>query len=290
VTRAALALLLLSSCARHGRGPLVAEAPLAERLLTASRELLEGRDDGGGVDDGARALERLARTARAALDRHGAEPPIEVLNRVVFEDEGFVREVDDTDLAFVLLPSVLRGKRGSCVGLGTLYLALGDLLHVPMRGVVLPGHFFVRAEDRGTWRNVELLRSGEQHAADWYQARWPTPDTTTPVYDRALTDDEVVGVIEYDIGNDLRRRGRVADARRTFERAVQHFPTFPEGQASLGAMLHLEGSLDAAAAAYEAARKVAPRLPGLERNLRALQLEEAERRDAATAGTATRTR
>jgi tetratricopeptide (TPR) repeat protein len=271
VRRATLVLLLLSACGARRSGPAISEAPLARRLLAISRDL--NIDAVNDLAAPTRDLERLASAARAALNGRGARSTVEVLNRVVFEDGGFRREVDDTDLAYVLLPSVLRNHRGSCVGLGTLYLALGELLQVPMRGVVVPGHFFVRAWDANRWRTVELLRRGDEEPAEWYRVRWPAPSTTTPVYDRPLTDDEVAGVVEYDVGNDLRRRGRLAEARRAFERAVTDFPALPEAQASLGAVLQLAGSLDAALAAYQIAKRVEPGLPGLGRNLRLLEDE-----------------
>jgi tetratricopeptide (TPR) repeat protein len=271
VRRALLVLLLLAACERRRGGPAVEEAPFARRLLTISR----GLEVGPTADPAAAArdLERLAAAARAALTRRGPASAVEVLNRLVFETEGFSREVDDTSLAYVLLPSVLLNHRGSCVGLGTLYLALGSLLEIPMRGVVVPGHFFVRAWVDGRWRPVELLRRGDEESSDWYRARWPLPRTTAPVYDRPLTEDEAAGVVEYDIGNDLRRRGRIPEARRALERAVAHFPALPEAQASLGAVLQLAGALDAARGAYEAAARLEPGLPGLGQNLRLLEDE-----------------
>jgi regulator of sirC expression with transglutaminase-like and TPR domain len=269
VRRVALALVLLAACGAR-RGPALAEAPLARRLLGAAVELAPGAHD---QDEAASRLEALAARARRALEGRGATSAVDLLDRVVFDEEGYAREVEDADLAYVLLPSVLSARRGSCVGLGTLYLALGELVGVPLRGVVVPGHFFVRAREDGRVRNVELLRRGEEETADWYRARWPLPATTAPVYDRALTDDEVVGVVYYDAGNELRRRGRLAEARRAFERAVALFPSLPEAQASLGAVLQLEGALEPARAAYEAAARLEPDLPGLGRN-RALLDEE----------------
>jgi tetratricopeptide (TPR) repeat protein len=268
VIRLASLLLLLAACADRQSSPHIREGSIAQRLLRAANGLTALPE--ADRTAGAKELERLASTIRAALDHHGHEPAVDVINHIIFGREQFSREVDDRGLEFALLPSVLRARRGSCVGLGTLYLALGDLLGIPMRGILLPGHFFVRTWDDSGWRNVELLREGEQHPSDWYRARWPLPPTTTPVYDRVLSDDEVLAVVEYDIGNDLRRRGRVQQARRAFERAVAHFPSFPEAEASLGAMMQLEGELDAAAGAYAVAKKVSPLLSGIDDNIRLL--------------------
>jgi hypothetical protein len=272
VIRFGCLLLLLTACADRRSNPHVRDGSIAQRLLGVNRQ--RGTDETAAAQE----LERLATTIRAALDRHGHEPAVEVINHVIFGPERFSREVDDPGLEFVLLPSVLQTRRGSCVGLGTLYLALGDLLGLPIRGVLLPGHFFVRAWDGARWRNVELLREGEEHPSEWYQARWPVPPTTKSVYDRALTDDEVLAVVEYDVGNDLRRRGRVPEGKRAFEQAVGLFPSFPEAEASLGAMLQLAGDLDAAASAYATAKQVSPHLSGIDENVRLLQCEKTSAR------------
>jgi tetratricopeptide (TPR) repeat protein len=84
---------------------------------------------------------------------------------------------------------------------------------------------------------------------------------------------EVLGVIEYDVGNERRRKGRWADAQHAYERARKHFPDFAEAHASLGALAQLMGALDEAKGHYEAARRVNPNLPGLDRNLELLESE-----------------
>jgi tetratricopeptide (TPR) repeat protein len=189
------------------------------------------------------------------------------INRTVFDVLGFQREVDDQDTRYVLLPSVLRLRRGSCVGLGVLYVALGALLDVPIRGVMVPGHFYVRIDESGRARNTELLRRGEEMPAAWYVNRYPIAGGGAPAYDRPLTATEVVGVIEYNVGQQWKRLGRLDDARRAYGQAIGHFPTFAEAAASLGATLHLLGALDQAAVAYQTAARAYPDLPGLKANI-----------------------
>jgi tetratricopeptide (TPR) repeat protein len=184
-----------------------------------------------------------------------------------------VREVDDTDLRFVLLPRVLQSRRGSCVGLGTLYLALGEMLKWPVEGVMLPGHFYVRVREAGRLRNVELLRKGEEMPDAWYESRFPIPGGSADEYARALLPAEVLAIVEYNVGNERRRQGRLADARHAYERAALHFPGFAEAQASLGATLHLLGELEPAQSRYQAARRANPHLPGLDRNIELLERE-----------------
>ena len=183
----------------------------------------------------------------------------------------------------MLLQPVLRHRRGSCVGLGSLYLALAELLGLPLSGVLLPGHFFVRASEAGARSNIELLRRGEAMPDDWYRHKYPTVPGEASAYGRSLTKTEVRGVVEYDVGNERRRQGRLDEARRAFARAIEHFPDFGEAHASLGSVLHLLGSLEGAELAYAAARKANPRLPGLDWNLELLARERSSARGTSRA-------
>jgi tetratricopeptide (TPR) repeat protein len=162
-------------------------------------------------------------------------------------------------------------KHGSCVGLGTLYLALGEMLGWQVRALTVPGHFFVRVQGA----NVELLHRGEEMPDAWYQTRFPIPSGSAQEYARPLLSSEVVAIVEYDIGNRRHKEGRLLEARRAYEQATRHFPDLAEAHASLGAVWHLLGDLDAADSAYRAARRANANLPGLDHNV---DLLEAERR------------
>lgn len=236
-------------------------APLTDALL--------------GSDDSARAtLARIVDRARHALrDR----PPANALRHVVFDELGFAREIDDTDPRFMALPPVLGARRGSCVGLASLYLALGEALGpqggFSVEGVLVPGHLFVRIRDARGTRNVELLRRGEEMPDAWYRDRYKVPAAGAPAYLRPLSSAEVLAVIDFNLGNHLRRGGRLAPARDAYARAARRFPALAEAHASLGLVLQLLGQVDEAARAYAAARAANPHLPGLEKNL-AILLEE----------------
>ena len=251
-------------------------SPSVQALLGAASDSHES-----SPEDVVWAMAELARIAdlvrrtegRSAAGGDRDASVIAALNGVVFGTLGFVREVEDTSLGFVLLPAVLRSRRGSCVGLGTLYLALGEMLSFPMKGVLRPGHFFVQAGDRA--RNIELLHRGEEMPTSWYATRFPIPDGGVGEYGRGLSISEVRGVVEFDVGNERRRQGRFTEARDAFARSARDFPVFSEALASLGAMQHLLGALDEAAANYAAAHRANPELEGLDRNIDLLERERA---------------
>jgi regulator of sirC expression with transglutaminase-like and TPR domain len=266
VTRAALALcVLVVSCGKAQ--DTTAPTPLTDTLLAVAQDASDG-----DAQDYAWTRAELARLARRVqATRAGSQRA--ALIETLFVREGFVREVDDTGLAFVLLPPVLKQRRGSCVGLGSLVLALAEQLGWQARGVMVPGHFFVRITEQGERHNLELLRRGEEMSDAWYAGRWPIPGGSAPEYARELSATEVRGVLEFDVGNERRRQGRVLEAQRAFERARTHFPDFAEAHASAGAMAQLLGALERARSAYEAAKRANPHLPGVDENLKLLDAE-----------------
>jgi hypothetical protein len=228
------------------------------------------------ITDGWVELEAIAaRVERRHRQTHA--DLIEDLNAVVFGELGFEREIESVDIRFFRLPSVIADRRGNCLGLGDLYLALAERLRLPLDGILVPGHFFVRRSG-SVPRNVELLRLGEAMPDAWYRAKygpWPAEneDGSSP-YFRPLTVGEIVAVHWFNAGNNLRAARDLVGAERAYARAAAEFPEFAEAQASLGAVRQLKGALAIAATAYEAAARARRDLPGLEQNMALLKQEQ----------------
>jgi regulator of sirC expression with transglutaminase-like and TPR domain len=257
---AALLVVLAAGCRRT-------PGPLTEALLAT-----------GGPTDQARAdLDGVARRVEVALRARPGVPAGQVMSEVVFGELGFSREVDDPDPRFMRLPAVLADRRGSCYGLAALFVALGERLGpvhgFSVAGVLVPGHFFVRVTDRAGARNVELLRRGEAMPEAWYRQRYQVPPHGAPAYLRPLAARELLAVFDYNLGNDLRIRGRLAESAAAYARAARAFPDFAEAHASLGLVRHLLGALPEAMRAYQAARVANPHLPGLDTNIAVLSRE-----------------
>jgi tetratricopeptide (TPR) repeat protein len=241
-------------------------------LLEVARQ--SGLDD-ERVSWSSAELARLAALARSELAASPGRSPASILSRLIFEQWGFVREVEDTSLRYVLLPYVLEHRRGSCVGLGSLFLVLAEALGWSAAGVLMPGHFYARVREATGQRNVELLRAGEAMPDAWYDQRFPVPGGSAREYARPLTGPEVQGVVYYDVGNERRRQGRLSEAEAAFARAGRAFPDLSEAHASLGAVQHLLGQLQAATASYQRARDANPHLAGVAENQALLEAERA---------------
>lgn len=215
-------------------------------------------------------LEALAERTRN-LHTDGAELSAAKIAAAVFSDLGFRRDIDSRHPQLNLLPAVVRDKKGSCVGLVSLLLALGEILEVPMAAVLVPQHTFVRS--RGArQQNIEMLRRGEIMPDAWYLERYQVPANVS-AYMRPLTADELAGVVHYNLGNLARRRRQLDRAASHFERASKRFPSFPPAYASLGLVRHLAGDLEGARSAYDRAQRLFPALPGLANNKALLEQE-----------------
>ncbi|HKO54217.1 MAG TPA: transglutaminase family protein [Polyangiaceae bacterium] len=263
-------LLLLAACGCQQPG---APGPsLSRALLDVARQ--SGLDE-DRLSWSLAEIARLVALAKAELAASRARSPASVLSGLLFEQWGFVREVEDTSLRYVLLPNVLQHRRGSCVGLGSLFLAIAEALGWSAAGVLMPGHFYARVREASGVRNVELLRAGEVMPDAWYERRFPVPGGSAREYARPLTSPEVLGVVHYDVGNEWRRQRRLPEALAAFTRAAQAFPDLSEAHASLGAVQHLLGQLPAATVSYRRASEANPHLPGVAENLALLEAERA---------------
>jgi tetratricopeptide (TPR) repeat protein len=229
-------------------------------------------DFGADGDAIVRAFSSLQDIVAAVEQRHRRTrgDVADDINVVVFGEFGFQREIESTASRFFQLSSVLGDRRGSCLGLGALYLAIGERIGVPLDGILLPGHFFVRTRGPGG-HNVELLRRGEAMPDEWYRKKYrPWPENRS-AYFRPVTVSELGSIHWYNRGNDLRAAGDLGAAEQAFARAAQEFPGFAEAHASLGAAQQRRGAFAEAEASYRAAARAWPDLPGLAHNLELLQ-------------------
>lgn len=268
VAAAALLAAGVASCRSVRRPP----GPVASALVATAAQI------GAPPTALVGAWQEIDRIAVRVDERHrrSAAALVDDLTAVLFDELKLAREIDDDDPRFFLLPSVLEERRGSCLGLGAVYLMVAERIGLPLDGVRVPGHFFVRTRGVSP-RNIELLRRGETMPDDWYRQKygpWPADDQ---VYLRPLALEQLTALFWFNAGNFARRHGDLARAREAYERATLEAPDFAEAQASLGLARQLQGALPGAAQAYRNAARVRADLPGLDRNMALL---ESERRSA----------
>ncbi len=195
-----------------------------------------------GLDTGAHLAEVHRLSALLEAELAGDRDPWAVVlatNRLLFYREGFGpdrldRGQRNTDN--LLLSRVLERKRGYCLGLSTLYLAVTQRLGLPFYGVSLPRHFLVRYEADGERINVETTRKGKHLPDGFYVEKYRlSPEhLDLGVYLGSLQLKQVLvewlnarGNFRYNQGD---REGALAD----FDRATSLSPNFVAGYLSRG--------------------------------------------------------
>jgi tetratricopeptide (TPR) repeat protein len=184
---------------------------------------------------------------------------IEVINQYLFEEQGFssVKEADDPNDLF--LHSVLKNKRGYCLSLSVLYLAIGERLGLPLYGVVVPGHFFVRYDDGRERFNIETTSKGGYATDESYIKKFKVPsETADGIYMKNLNALQTLGCFFNNLGNSYMEVGNKKQAQAALERAVGINPGLAESRTNLGNIYLQDEKVDEAIRQYRAALQISP--------------------------------
>jgi len=160
---------------------------------------------------------------------------IEVINKYLFEELGFetVDNADDPQDLFV--DTVLDNRRGYCLSLSVLYLSITERLGLPVYGVVVPGHFFVRYDDGNTRFNIETTSKGNRAPDKYYIEKFKVPlNDQGDAYLKNLSKKETLACFFNNLGNSYQQRGDYASAMKYLERSVQLNPGLTEAHTNLG--------------------------------------------------------
>ncbi len=204
-------------------------------------------------------IDHLAGKIGPALrDRRNPREVISALNRFLFVEEGFAYDDDSGNPDNYLLHRVIARRRGNCLGLTALYLLLAERLSLPLQGVYVPSHTFVRYEDKGVRFNIETGKQG----AEWEDRRYVREFRLSEgrPYMLSLGTKEMIGVYLKSLGASYSRQGREDRALRLYREAAAFYPDLPDVYFNAGVSLHRKDFLDEAIAQYRRALALDPDL------------------------------
>lgn len=234
------------------------EVDLATAALIVSEnwsDMVNGRRYLAQLDDMAREIrDRLARRKLGVDSR-----AVPVINEYLFSELGYKSIAEATDPGSLFLHTVMDKKRGYCLSLSILYLAIGERLGLPLYGVVVPGHFFVRYDDGRTRFNIETTSKGETASDEHYIAKFKVPEVgNNHIYMKNLDKIQTLGCFFNNLGNSYSDIGRMDSALQAFERAVAINPMLSESRANLGNVYLKKNLVAKAIGEYLAALQINP--------------------------------
>ena len=149
-------------------------------------------------------MDRIARRVRI---RRSVDDPgvISAMTRVLFEEEKFVYDLATGNPDNYLLDRVLAWKRGNCLGMTVVFLALAERLDIPLGSVYVPSHCFVRYEGNGARINVETAMGGAERKDEWYARKYHLKEGSP--YLRTLGRRDMIGVYLKTLGAAYSRKG-----------------------------------------------------------------------------------
>lgn len=260
------------------------EIPLGKTLILASslaaRDLFAESVDPSLVEE---EIRRLAEKIRPALlDRSDPRRVVSVLNRFLFVEERFTYDCVAGNPDNYLLYRVIANRRGNCLGLTALYLILAERLSLPLHGVYVPSHCFVRYEESGVRINIEMGEKGAERDDGRYRRDFGL--TGERPYLRSLGGKEMIGVYLKSLGGAYSRKGMEDRALRLYREAAVLYPGLPDAYFNAGVSHHKSGSIDEAIAQYRRALDLDPDLAVARDNLAVVLAKKGLFRKALTEG------
>ncbi|MBI4601888.1 MAG: tetratricopeptide repeat protein [Planctomycetes bacterium] len=127
------------------------------------------------------------------------------------------------------LPFVLRYDAGNCLGYTTLFLAVGERLGLPLQGVSVPQHLFVRWDDGRVRRNIEVTDFGREVTDSEYiegraGQRIPPESLERGVFLRSLTKRELLAGVLANLAAGSIAEERYEEARERADAALRLDP------------------------------------------------------------------
>jgi superkiller protein 3 len=213
---------------------------------------------------------------------------LEALKTMLFRTEQFQLPEKD-DPADFLLSAVLKNKRGNCLGLSVLCLALTERAGFKLFGVPVPsrlsgaGHLLVRYDDGTTRENFDPTQEGKSYPDDYYQGLFklrPEDLKSGYILGNAKKKD-VLCLLLVNLGGARVEADTPISALPLLEQAIAIKPDYAFAYNNLGAAKLRMGDSAGAAAAYAKALQLQPGLVGSRLGLAELALQRGDADSAA---------
>jgi len=199
------------------------------------------------------------RTRLQSRNLRANEEAVAVINKYLFGELGFKPTKQENDPDDLFLHSVLDRRQGQCLGLSILYLAIGERLGLPLYGVVVPGHFFIRYDDGWMRFNIETTSKGGFVENEYYISKYNVPQCNNDsIYMINLNKIQTLGCFFNNLGSSYYKVGDRELALAAYKGAVQINPLLAEARANLANVYLDMGQTERAITECETAVNINP--------------------------------
>jgi len=175
---------------------------------------------------------------------------VQAINNYLFEELKYGVPKEENEKLF-MLHSVLDTKRGNCQGLSILYLSLAERLNLPIYGVHVPNHLFVRYDDDKIRINIETTDKGRADSDDDYIRAFNIPIETRNFYLVNLNKKQMIGSFLNSLGVAYYNQGKLDDAIAEYKRAISINSNDVDAHYNLGNVYKDQDKLDDAIKEYQ---------------------------------------
>ncbi|GAX62652.1 hypothetical protein SCALIN_C38_0015 [Candidatus Scalindua japonica] len=221
-------------------------------LLLANEEHSEIK-----IEDYVECVDWYARMIKVRItDGDGPMSKIKIINKFLFDELGFVY-VQTGNLEDLYLNKVIDRRKGNCIGLTILYLSIAERLGLPLFGVNVPEHIFVRYDDGKQKINIEMGHKGMSLPDSFYVSnsveRFDEESITHGCYLQSLNKKEVISNILLNRSKIRRENGDHKGALGDCKKSILLNPKNPGAFCNMGVVYEKMGLIAEAIKNYSMA-------------------------------------
>ena len=233
-------------------------------------------------------LDELSRKVRDSIGKQRDPKKIILgINETIFK-EYELQSVEKPYPEDFLLHDLLDAKKGRCMSLSALYMAIGNRLSLPFSSVCVPEHIFIRWVEnqrrllffKNQIRiNVETTMEGVSMPNTHYQSMISTTDSDKDqgFYLNPLTKKQTLATYLSALSNALRVNNRIDDAIQACQLSIETNPEDSEAWNNLGLAYRRKGFTDLAEYSYQKSVDIYPGFAEGWQNLGTLQDDNEKR-------------
>ncbi len=194
---------------------------------------------------------------------------INQINGILFQKNNFRvnrQRIFESSLEDILLTRLRRRKKGNCLSLSLLMLIIAEDFQMPLKGAIVPGHFFIRYQQKGSYRNIEMTSQGRELPDEYYRKNF-TQGQPEDFSIRILKKKEILAVFISSLATHYKLKGYHEHAICLYQAVLKIINDFPDIYINLGNAFERDGQIKRAVFEYQKALSLNPYLCEIHHNL-----------------------